>query len=137
MTTRRRTTTVLAALCGTILVPATALAQEMTWVRHGKFLSVPYDECMARAELALKGQGLKVQSNQTGMVLARKGGQLAAIACGATIDTRMDVSVVVVTNGPQQAALELREALNSDMSKSSCRATPWGFQYCYGKAAEK
>lgn len=137
MTTRKRMTTVLAALCGAILLPATALAQESTWVRHGKYLSVPYDECMARAELAMKGQGLKVQSNQTGMVLAKKGVQLAVISCGATIDSRMDVSVVVVTNGPQDAALELRDVLNSEMSKSSCRATPWGFQYCHGKTAAK
>ena len=125
-----------AALFGVMLFSGAALAQNPGWSRAGKYLPISYEECMARAELAMKSQGLKVESRDTGLLLATKGVHLAVISCGATIDARMDVSVVVASNGgPREATTGLREVLNGEMAKSSCRPTPWGFQHCHGRVA--
>ena len=66
----------VAALCGTILLPAAAAAQAAreapTWARHGSYLSISYDECLVRLELASKEQGFAVVSNSGGVVVAKK-----------------------------------------------------------------
>ncbi len=133
---------IAAVLCGTILLPAAAAAQPArdapTWARGGTILSVTRDECMARAVLAVKAQGLTVGSNASGVVLAKKGTHLAIMTCGYTADSRIDLNIVVASNGDtSKDSVTLRDALQVEMGKSSCRATPWGFQYCHGKTAEK
>jgi hypothetical protein len=132
----------VAVLCGAILFPAAAAAQAPreapTWARHGSYLSISYDECLNRLVLAAKTQGLVVASNSGGVVVAKKAPNLAIMTCGFTADSKIDLNVVVVSNGDRDKdAVALRDALQEETRKSSCRPTPWGFQHCYGREAKK
>jgi hypothetical protein len=121
----RRLLSYLAALSGAILLPAAAAAQAPreapTWARGGAILAVSHGACMARAALAMQAQGLTVTSNAAGVVLARKGAHLAIITCGYTADSRIDLNIVVASNGDtSQDSAALRDALQAAMSKPSC-----------------
>ena len=60
------------------------------------------------------------------------------MTCAYTADSKIDLNVVVVSNSDtNQGAVALRDALQVETRKSTCRATPWGFQHCYGKTARK
>ena len=71
-------------------------------------------------------------------MVARKNPHLAITTCAFTADGKIDLNVVVVSNSDtNKDAVVLRDALQEETRKSSCRATPWGFQHCYGKKAAK
>jgi hypothetical protein len=131
-----------AALCGAILLPAAAAAQAPreapTWSRGGSYLAISHDECLARLGLAAQSQDLTVVSNKAGVLMAKKAPHLVIMTCAFTADSRIDLNIIVASNNDAwKESAALRDALNVETKRSSCRATPWGFQHCYGKMAEK
>jgi hypothetical protein len=132
----------VALLCGAILFPAAAAAQARreapTWSRGGSYQSISHDECMARLALAAKSQDLTVVSNKAGVLMAKKDPHLVIMTCAFTADSRIDLNIIVASNNDAwKDSAALRDALSVETKRSSCRATPWGFQHCYGKMAEK
>ena len=129
-------------LCGAALAAScsSALAEQKSprWGYGYQELGVGLEECMARATLAFKAQSMPISRIGEGATVASKDVHLGVIMCTRLSDQDAYVHTVVASNAPNsQETRALRVALQTEMGKSSCRPTPWGFQYCYGREVKK
>jgi hypothetical protein len=129
-------------LCGAILAASCsgAVAQQKwpRWSYGWQELKIDFQECMARATLAFKAQNMPIRRTGEGATIASKEVHLGSIMCTRLSDQDVYVHMVVASNAENSpATAALRVALQAEMDKSSCRPTPWGFQYCYGREQRK